>query len=470
MSSQSVPPRGEQESVERCKVVVIDDDRLIRTTLAHRLRELGHQVAAVATGREGIEEIAAGADVIALDYRLPDGDGFEFLGQIRHRWPDVPVIMMTGYASIDHAVGAMQSGAHDYVAKPASPDAVAAAVARALADTRLARQARNLASRGHGQRAIDNIIGDSESIRELKALLPRIARSHATTVLITGESGTGKDLVARALHAESTRADGEFVNITCSALPSQLLESELFGHERGAFTDAKVRKEGLLERANHGTVFLDEICEMEPQLQAKLLRFLEEKTFRRVGGADEIHADVRVVAATNVDLRQAVLERQFREDLYYRLAVVTVELPALREREGDIERLVAFFVDRFKAEFDKQVQAVSPSALRALIAHPWPGNVRELRNAVERAVLLSTDPVLTERDFDVVERTSADSAVVRLPACGIDVREVERSLVEQALERTGGNKTRAAELLGMNRDQVRYRMRRYGLSGDKDIG
>jgi DNA-binding NtrC family response regulator len=270
-------------------------------------------------------------------------------------------------------------------------------------------------------------------------------------------------MASRGLHHLSDRRDAAFLNITCSALPANLLESELFGHERGAFTDARTRKKGLLEHADGGTVFLDEIGEMSPPLQAKLLRFLEERAFRRVGGTEDISTDVRVVAATNVDLAEAVRRGRFREDLYYRLAVLALHLPPLREREGDVALLAGFFVDRFVREFDRRIVGISREALRRLELHPWPGNVRQLRNAVERAVLLAEDEVLGANDFSFLDPAAAQESQFRLPAGGVDLRDLERSLLEQALARTGGNQTRAGALLGMNRDQVRYRIERFGL-------
>jgi transcriptional regulator with PAS, ATPase and Fis domain len=292
-----------------------------------------------------------------------------------------------------------------------------------------------------------------------------VARSPSSTVLITGESGTGKDLAARIIHRRSERRGGPFLNVTCSALTAPLLESELFGHERGAFTDAKERRKGLLEQAHTGTVFLDEIGEMSPDMQSKLLRFLEEKTFRRVGGLTDIRADVRVIAATNADLQRAVAEGAFREDLYYRLAVLTVKMPPLRERGGDMERLAAYFIQRFNREFHRRVERVAPSALTALGAYTWPGNVRELRNAIERAVLLSESATLSKSDFTMVEAPADPDSVAdfRLPPRGLDFAALERSMVKQALDRAKGNRTLAASLLGMNRDQIRYRIEKFGL-------
>jgi transcriptional regulator with PAS, ATPase and Fis domain len=297
-----------------------------------------------------------------------------------------------------------------------------------------------------------------------KSLLERIAVSPATTVLLTGETGTGKDLAAKAIHYNSDRATKPFVNITCSALPEQLLESELFGHERGAFTDARQQKRGLLETADGGTVFLDEIGEMTPGLQAKLLRFLEDRTFKRVGGLTDIRVDVRVIAATNRDLEEEVEAGKFREDLFYRLQVMPVRLPPLRERVGDIRLLVSHYIDRYNREFRKHVRGLQPAAQALLDQYRWPGNVRELRNAIERAMLLAENGVLGVEDFATLSRSSTAVAIFRLPPEGVNLEAVECQLVVQALQRAAGNQTRAGHLLGINRDQVRYRIEKFGLS------
>jgi transcriptional regulator with PAS, ATPase and Fis domain len=300
-------------------------------------------------------------------------------------------------------------------------------------------------------------------MRTLRALLQRIASSPASTVLLTGESGTGKDLAAKIIHYNSERAARPFMNITCSALPEALLESELFGHERGAFTDARQQKTGLLESAEGGTVFLDEIGEMVPALQAKLLRFLEEKSFKRVGGAADIHVDVRVIAATNRDLEDAVDHGKFRADLYYRLNVMQVQLPPLREHPSDIPLLVSFYVDQFNREFRKQVRGATPEALELLRGYRWPGNIRELRNAVERAMLLADGAWLEPAHFPIAVSRRSASGAYDLPDEGVSLEEVERGLVIQALTRTGWNHTKAAALLGLNRDQIRYRIEKFGL-------
>jgi transcriptional regulator with PAS, ATPase and Fis domain len=291
-----------------------------------------------------------------------------------------------------------------------------------------------------------------------------VAASPASTVLLTGESGTGKDLVAKTIHYSSSRASRPFMNITCSALPEQLLESELFGHERGAFTDARMQKRGLLESADGGTVFLDEIGEMVPALQAKLLRFLEEKSFKRVGGAADIRVDVRVIAATNRNLEEQVAKGGFRSDLYYRLNVLPMRLPALREHADDVPALVTFFIDTFNREFKKRITGVSPSAAQLLRGYGWPGNVRELRNVVERAMLLAEEERLEVQDFGMLSGGLVGGDGFELPASGVNLEELERSLVQQALRRAGGNQTKAATLLGLNRDQIRYRIEKFGLT------
>ncbi len=298
----------------------------------------------------------------------------------------------------------------------------------------------------------------------VKALLKKVASSPASTVLLTGESGTGKDLAAKVIHYNSSRASKPFMNITCSALPEALLESELFGHERGAFTGADRQKRGLLEAADGGTVFLDEIGEMVPGLQAKLLRFLEEKAFKRVGGAVDIRVDIRVIGATNRNLQEEVREGRFREDLFYRLNVMPITLPPLRERADDIPRLVNFYIDAYNTEFKKRVRGVTPEVLKKIQTYGWRGNVREVRNAVERAMLLAEGDTLTVDDFaGAITDSMRLGDQVELPPGGIDLEQLERSLVVQALERTGWNQTRAAALLGVNRDQIRYRIEKFKL-------
>jgi DNA-binding NtrC family response regulator len=363
----------------------------------------------------------------------------------------------------------MKLGAYHYINKPFNVDEVALHVEKALETSQLRREVRALRGSQSREYSFDAIIGESPAMKQAKGLLARIAASPASTVLLTGETGTGKDLAAKAIHYNSDRAAKPFVNITCSALPEQLLESELFGHERGAFTDARQQKRGLFETADGGTVFLDEIGEMTPGLQAKLLRFLEEKTFKRIGGLSDIRVDVRVVAATHRNLEEQVRAGKFREDLFYRLQVMPVMLPALRERRGDIRLLVNYYIDRYNREFRKQVRGVTPEGLAVLEQYRWPGNVRELRNAIERAMLLTDRQLLGADDFGTLSR-SAVTATFRLPPEGVNLEDVERQLVVQALERCNGNQTRAGRLLGINRDQIRYRIEKFGLAKPDSSG
>jgi transcriptional regulator with PAS, ATPase and Fis domain len=321
------------------------------------------------------------------------------------------------------------------------------------------RALRGSQSREYGFEAI---IGNSPAMQRAKSLLARVAASPASTVLLTGETGTGKDLVAKAIHYNSDRAARPFVNITASAIPEQLLESELFGHERGAFTDARQQKRGLIESADGGTLFLDEIGEMAAGLQAKLLRFLEEKAFKRVGGLADIRVDVRIIAATNRNLEDEVKAGKFREDLYYRLQVMPIALPALRERRGDVPLLAAYFVDRYNREFKKRIRGLTTAAVAVIEKHSWPGNIRELRNTIERAMLLAAHEWIEPGDLVLTGSTTV-TAQFRLPPEGVNMEQVERQLLMQALERSHGNQSHAAQLLGLNRDQVRYRIEKFGL-------
>ncbi len=445
-------------------VLVVDDEELIRWSLRERLQGEGYEVLEAGTGEEALRQFKEGVDLVLLDYRLPDTDGLAVLRELKKLDPDVLVILLTSFVSVETAVEAMKLGAFHFANKPFNLDDVAATVGRALETTRLRREVKQLRANEARPYSLQAIVGRSEAMESLRQLVAKIAGSPASTVLLTGESGTGKDLVAKVIHYNSSRASRPFMNITCSALPEQLLESELFGHERGAFTDARMQKRGLLESADGGTVFLDEIGEMVPALQAKLLRFLEEKSFKRVGGAADIRVDVRVVAATNRDLEEEVAKGRFRSDLFYRLNVLPMPLPALREHPDDVQMLVEYFVDLFNAEFKKRITGISPSALTLLKQYGWPGNVRELRNVVERAMLLSEGDRLESKDFGALKTGGGTGDPFDLPAAGVDLEELERSLVVQALKRAGGNQTKAAGMLGLNRDQIRYRIEKFGLS------
>jgi DNA-binding NtrC family response regulator len=444
-------------------ILIVDDEELIRWSLRDRLARDHYRLLEAATGAEALSHRSEDLDLVLLDYRLPDADGLTILKQLKTADPDLLVILLTAYASVDTAVDAMRLGAYHYINKPFKLEDVASLVEKALETTRLRREVRAFRASQARPYSLDRIIGNSPPMAAVKDLISRVALSPASTVLITGESGTGKDLVAKAIHYASDRAAKPFMNITCSALPENLLESELFGHERGAFTGADRQKRGLLETAEGGTVFLDEIGEMAPPLQARLLRVLEEKTFKRVGGTADIHVDVRVIAATNRQLDEEVRQQRFREDLYYRLNVLPIALPPLRARADDIPLLAEYYVDAFNREFRKNVQSIAPEVMTRLKAHPWPGNVRELRNAIERAMLLVDGPTLTVACFQLVAAGGALTEGIALPAGGVKLEELERSLVVQALERSGWNQTRAATLLGLNRDQIRYRIEKFKL-------
>ena len=450
--------------MSKATILVVDDEALIRWSLAERLKADGYEVLEADTGRSALEQLPEGVDLVLLDYRLPDTDGVSVLRKIKEFDQDILVVLLTAYASVETAVEAMKLGAYHFANKPFNLDEVAAIVSRALETTRLRREVRQFRSNAARPYSLQRIVGASDEITRLRHLVARVAASPASTVLLTGESGTGKDLVAKVIHYASDRTGRPFMNITCSALPEQLLESELFGHERGAFTDARMQKRGLLETADGGTVFLDEIGEMTPALQAKLLRFLEEKSFKRVGGASDIHVDVRVIAATNRELEEEVAKGRFRADLYYRLNVLPVALPPLRAHAEDIPALVEFFIDGFNTEFRKKILGATPPAYTALQAYGWPGTVRELRNVIERAMLLSDDNRLDARDFAALRMAPASVDTFELPATGVDLEKLERSLVIQALRRSGGNQTRAGALLGLNRDQIRYRIEKFALA------
>jgi DNA-binding NtrC family response regulator len=445
-------------------ILVVDDEPLIRWSLTERLKADGYDVRDADTGAAALEQLSEGVDLVLLDYRLPDTDGVTLLRKMKEFDPDILVILLTAYATVDTAVEAMKLGAYHFANKPFNLDEVSTTVERALETTRLRREVRQFRTNAARPYSLQRIVGASPAITALRHMVARVAVSPASTVLLTGESGTGKDLVAKVIHYASERSSKPFMNITCSALPEQLLESELFGHERGAFTDARMQKRGLLEMADGGTVFLDEIGEMTPGLQAKLLRFLEEKSFKRVGGSVDIRVDVRVIAASNRDLEKEVEKHQYRSDLFFRLNVLPIAMPPLRAHAEDIPLLAEYFIDTFNTEFRKRVLGATPAAYALLQSYGWPGNVRELRNVIERAMLLSDHDRLDARDFSAMAKSVSASNEFELPATGVDLEQLERGLLVQALRRSHGNQTRAGTLLGLNRDQIRYRIEKFRLS------
>lgn len=446
------------------RILLVDDDDLIRTVVAERLRRKGYEVMAARTLTEARSALKGSfPDAALLDIRLPDGNGTELLEELT-REEDVPCVMITAHATIESAVEALKKGAEDYLEKPFSLDRLEATLEATLERTRLRREVRALRRAG-GVRG--EVIGSSPAMRQVLNLVGRIAPADTATVLLLGETGTGKGVVARLIHDLSPRADRPFVNVTCTALSENLMESELFGHEKGAFTDARSLKRGLVEVANGGTLFLDEIGELSPALQSKLLGFIEDKTFRRVGGTDDLRVDVRVIAATNRRLEEEVAAGRFREDLFYRLRVLPIELPPLRHRVSDVPLLATAFLDRFNREFGKRVGHVTPEAMRLLEEHAWPGNVRELCNVVERAVLLTEGD---EVDVDALPpevRTphtgDEHPGAITLGPGGVDIEELEHQLLMEALRVAEGNRTEAGRLLGLSRHQIRNRLKKYGV-------
>jgi two-component system response regulator AtoC len=397
----SAPTSPEQPGFQGvARILVVDDDRLIRASLGQALRESGYAIDQAGSVAEALALLAQDMpDLVLLDYMLPDGSGVDVLRQIRRLSPNTPVLMITANASIHGAVEVIKEGAFDYVAKPFDLDALLLKATRALETGHLREEVARHREEARRDGALDNLVAGSESMREIVRMIHRIAPSEASTILLLGESGVGKGIVARALHFAGRAGDKPFTNITCTALPETLLESELFGHEKGAFTDARTLKKGLFELADGGTVFLDEIGDLSPGLQGKLLRVLEDKSFRRVGGTRDIRVSVRIVAATNKDLAEEVRCGRFRSDLYFRLRVIPLEIPPLRERGEDILPLAESFLQHFNREFRKSIAGFEPEAARRLQAYAWPGNVRELRNAIERAVLLSDGRHLGLRDL-----------------------------------------------------------------------
>jgi DNA-binding NtrC family response regulator len=465
-------------------LLVVDDERTLRFSIGEWARDEGYAPLEAASGREALELARErGVDAVVLDLKLADEDGLRVLRELREGDPSLPVVMLTGHGTVEQAVRAIQLGAYDFMLKPPDLAHLGLVLERALEHARLRQEVTRLRQSGAGR--VD-IVGGSDGLKQALSRLERAAKASASTVLIHGETGSGKELMARYLHEKSARAAGPFVELNCSAIPEQLLESELYGHERGAFTDAKRFKKGLFELADRGTLFLDEIGEMAPQLQAKLLRVLETRTFRRVGGAVDITVDVRVVAATHRDLTRLVSEGRFREDLYFRLNVVPVQVPALRERTADIPPLVEHFVARFCRELGRPTARVHPVALERLMQYRWPGNVRELRNVIERVLLLEADddiqPEHLPPEMGGQSLGGVGPARGAGPHAGVaatdpfpvgavrPLAELEKMAIEHALRVCEGNKTRAASLLGIARQTLRTKLKEYAIADDAEDG
>ncbi len=455
-------------------LLVVDDERSLRFTIGEWARDMGFTPFEAASGSEALERLREQSiDVALLDLRLTNEDGMDVLKKLREEDNSLPVIVLTGHGSVEHAVQATKLGAYDFMQKPPDLDHLGVVVKRAIEHAKLQREVQHLRQGSLGE---VSLIGESPALRRVLQKLDRAGKSGTVTVLISGETGSGKELMARYLHAHSSRDGGPFIELNCSAIPEQLLESELYGHERGAFTDAKRFRKGLFEMADGGTLFLDEIGEMAPALQAKLLRVLETRTFRRVGGSVDITVDVRVVAATHRDLKRAVAEGKFREDLFFRLNVVPIELPALRERPEDFSLLAEHFIARFCRELGRPPARLDAGALEAMHGYPWPGNVRELRNVMERVVLLEAEDVILAEHLpaEIVHpeaRLSGGAVMTKAPETfpvGVvrPLTEIEKLAIEHALRVCGGNKTRAAQALGISRQTLRTKLKEYALGDD----
>jgi DNA-binding NtrC family response regulator len=459
-------------------VLVVEDETILADSIAIYLERHAYATAVAHSGEEAARLIEkASPDVAVVDIKLPGIDGLEVLRRLREVSPGTEVVMMTAHASVASAVEAIKRGACDYLTKPLDLDELRVVVDKALAQVRLRRELSYLKSRGEAGGHVSEIVGESPSIRALREQIERFAAleplggGEAPTVLILGETGAGKGLVARAIHYRSPRAAGPFVEINCAAIPTTLLEAELFGYERGAYTDARTAKPGLFEAAEGGTLFLDEIGHIDPALQVKLVKAIEEKAVRRVGGLRTKRINTRILAATNRDLEAAIVEGAFRTDLYYRIKVLTVEVPPLRARGADIPLLARHFLDQCTRQYGRPPKRLAPEAEALLLAYPWPGNVRELAHVMERAVLLNESPVVKAEELglsagktEVPVAVDADGGVaVDFSSGGIVLDEVERKLIEAALQASDWNRTRAAQLLGISKETLRYRMEKYQL-------
>ena len=470
--------------------MIVDDERLVRWSLRLKCEEWGYSVVEADAGEPALRLAQRETpDLVLLDVRMPDMSGIEVLDQLKKNGDARAMIMITADPQLDDVKAALKLGAYDFVGKPIDFDELHVAIKNALEATSLRNEVQAL--RGEVRRAVgyDSVVSVSPKMTELMHFVRKVASSEATTILIQGESGTGKDLIAKAIHYESSRHQKPFVAINCSAIPETLMEAELFGHEKGAFTDAKQMKKGLFEAADGGTLFLDEIGELTPLLQAKLLRVLEDQVIRRVGGLRDMQVDVRVIAASNRDLEKAVREGHFRQDLYYRLAIIAIFIPPLRDRKDDILPLVNFFIERYNRRFKKSIRGITDQTRSLMLAHNWPGNVRELKNTIERGMILEDEPFLRPiyLPFSVgesggrtlFERTSpADGGQtlpngrtlprLYIPEGGTSLEEVEHSMVELAMSQANGNQTNAAKLLDISRDALRYKLKKFGLSRPED--
>ncbi|MHB8843668.1 MAG: sigma-54-dependent transcriptional regulator [Nitrospirota bacterium] len=443
------------------KILIVDDEKNILRVVSTTLKGEQYDVTTAQSAEEAIEKLGRnGFDLLITDLKLPGQSGLDLLSYVKSQEPDMPVIMITAFGTIENAVGAMKRGAFNYLTKPVNPDELLTVVREAVEKYELKRENRSLKSELKQKYAFGSIIGKSLAMQEVFDTIRMVSKTQSS-VLVLGESGTGKELVARAVHYESDRAERPFVTIDCATIPSEIMESELFGHEKGSFTGAHERKIGLLEKADLGTVFLDEIGELDLQLQKKLLRFLQEREILRVGGTDRIKLNVRVVAATNRDLEQEIKEKRFREDLFYRLNVVAIRIPPLRERKDDVPLLIQHFLEKLNQIEGRMITGFEDTAMEAMLTYDWPGNVRELENAVERAYILC--PTITIGLKHLPTKIVALARGEREPIDEMNLLETEKRLIVRALTNVSWNQSKAAEVLGITRKQLRTKMKNFGL-------
>jgi two-component system response regulator AtoC len=453
--------------MDDASILVVDDEEAIRLSLGEALREEGYTIIEAASGEEAIALVRRERpDLMLLDMKLPKASGIDVLRQARKIQDDIVAIIMTAFADVATAVKCMRYGAYDYVNKPFSVDALKVVVRNALETLSLKKELSIVREREQQEFEADFIVGENPRMRKVCEYVKRVARSNSSTVLVQGESGTGKELIARAIHYWSFRRDKMFVDFNCTAVPEALVESELFGFEKGAFTDAKQQKKGLFELADKGTLFLDEIGDMSYKLQAKLLRALQERSFTRVGGVSKVNVDIRIIASTNRDLQAAMAAGKFREDLYYRLHVVPITLPPLRERGSDILLLAKHFIDRFNREFKKNVYKIAPETQKLMLEYHWPGNVRELKNTIERSILLECEDELLPEHLLFAEAETRPKPESEAAAAGTEMtlEEVERDYIRRVVEAVGWNKNRAAKTLGIDRTTLYTKIKKYGLA------
>jgi len=449
------------------KILVVDDDALFREFLKETLDRKEYDVDTAEDGTSAVRKMKeTDYDLVLSDIRMPNMDGIQLLEQAIKLQPEARVLMVTAHASIANAMDAMRKGAHDYIEKPCSPDEIEVRIERALENQHLTQENKRLRSELQEKYSFGNMVGKSRKMEEVFELIATVAKSRST-VLINGESGTGKELVARAIHYNSPRRNSPFIKLNCAALPQDLIESELFGHERGAFTGAVKQSKGRFELADTGTLLLDEISEIEPPLQAKLLRVLQEREFERVGSGKTISVDVRIVATTNRNLQEEIKEGRFREDLYYRLNVIPIMMPSLREHKEDIPALISHFLAKYNDENEKSLQGVTEQAMQYLSDYDWSGNVRELENYVERAVVICQDEWISERHLplDVLTGDSSSAGGEDGLTVGMTVREMEKKLILKTLESCDGNRTAAADILGISSRTLRNKLREYDMAG-----